>query len=225
MVEGAHETDPIARFRAALETIGEQSVFTFPEEHVPTRFRRASVLMLFAPHEGSMSLVMTRRTSRVPTHAGEVCFPGGRIEDGEDPIAAALREANEEIGLDAARVRIHGRLDDSWAFGGYTVVPIVASAESMPRFERISEEVDAVLVERIDHLFDEAALAIEPYVHRGLEYRNSTIALRDPDVLFGVSSDLLLEVKDRVERGTTERGRHRLEELRMTVAAGIRVGE
>lgn len=212
-------------FLSALEAIAEQSVFTFPEEDVPARFRRAAVLMLFAPHDGSVSLVMTRRTSRVPTHAGEVCFPGGRIEDGEDPITAALREANEEIGLDTAQVRIHGRLDDSWAFGGYTVVPIVASAASMPLFERISDEVDAVLVERVDRLFDPAALEIEPYPHLGVEYRNSTIRLDDPDVLFGVSSDLLLEVKDRIERGTTERGKHRLEELRMTVAAGIRVGE
>ena len=60
----------------------------------------AGVLAALFEEEGEARLILTRRSSGLRTHKGEVSFPGGRLNEGEDPAAAALREAHEEIALD-----------------------------------------------------------------------------------------------------------------------------
>jgi 8-oxo-dGTP pyrophosphatase MutT (NUDIX family) len=72
-------------------------------------------------------VLLTRRGERLSAHAGQVSFPGGRIDrDDAGPEAAALREAQEEIGLDPARVELLGRLDDHRTGTGYNITPILA---------------------------------------------------------------------------------------------------
>ena len=88
--------------------------------------REAAVLIpLIDRQEGSMTVVFGQRSATLSRHAGEVSFPGGRLEEGEDEATAALREAREEIGLDSARVRLLGRLDTQRAGSGYSIAPHV----------------------------------------------------------------------------------------------------
>jgi len=70
-------------------------------------------------------LLLTLRREHLRTHAGQVAFPGGRIDEGEDARAAALREAHEELGLDSALVRIIGEADVYHTVTGYGVTPVV----------------------------------------------------------------------------------------------------
>ena len=70
-------------------------------------------------------LILTTRRDDLRTHAGQVAFPGGRIDPGETPVQAALREANEELGLDPDRVTIFGEADAYRTVTGYCVTPIV----------------------------------------------------------------------------------------------------
>ncbi len=73
-------------------------------------------------------VLLTRRVAHLSTHAGQVSFPGGRIEaQDEGPEAAALREAQEEIGLDPTIVEVLGRLDDHLTISGYRVTPVLAA--------------------------------------------------------------------------------------------------
>jgi 8-oxo-dGTP pyrophosphatase MutT (NUDIX family) len=75
----------------------------------------------------TLSVVLTRRTDGLRHHAGQVSFPGGRIDATDaGPAAAALREANEEIGLAAAQADIQGYLDPLTTITGFRVVPVVA---------------------------------------------------------------------------------------------------
>lgn len=207
-------------FADALAELATQPTFLFPDSAVPGSFRRAAVLLLFVADEADTSLVLTRRASRMPTHAGEISFPGGRIEPGESAIDAALREAEEEIGLDRRAVTVHGRLDDAWAFGGYVVAPIVGSVRGPGRFSPTSAEVDAVLLPSLATLIEPARVTVERFEYGGVHYANTSIALDSGDALFGLSADLWLEVRDRTELGSTARGEARLAELRDAVAAG-----
>jgi 8-oxo-dGTP pyrophosphatase MutT (NUDIX family) len=91
------------------------------------------------------ALLLTKRTSHLKKHAGQVSFPGGRIDPGDDnPTAAALREAQEEIALDPARVEIIGRMDDYITGTGYIITPVIGLLPPGLRFDPSPDEVESV---------------------------------------------------------------------------------
>lgn len=71
-------------------------------------------------------VILTQRTETLRRHAGQVAFPGGRIDPGEDPVAAALREAEEEIALPRDQVRLVGETDTYVTVTGFSVTPVIA---------------------------------------------------------------------------------------------------
>jgi 8-oxo-dGTP pyrophosphatase MutT (NUDIX family) len=70
-------------------------------------------------------VILTVRREHMRTHAGQIAFPGGRLDPGEDAVAAALREAHEEIGLDPALVEVAGELSPYRTVTGYVVSPVI----------------------------------------------------------------------------------------------------
>jgi 8-oxo-dGTP pyrophosphatase MutT (NUDIX family) len=112
--------------------------------------RAAAVLVLLFPDEnGDARLILTERADRGGHHSGEVSFPGGRAEPGDtDLVATALREAAEEVGLDAvaAGVRVLGTLSMQWVpVSNFTVTPVVAVADRRPVLVPQPSEVAAIL--------------------------------------------------------------------------------
>ncbi len=86
----------------------------------------AAVLVLLVAQADGLSILFTQRTSHLAHHAGQISFPGGRMEAGDaDPVAAALRETEEEIGIRPDEVDVLGRLDDYVTVTGFQVTPIV----------------------------------------------------------------------------------------------------
>jgi 8-oxo-dGTP pyrophosphatase MutT (NUDIX family) len=93
-------------------------------------YRDAAVLIPVVAHEPEASVILTVRTAQLSSHAGQIAFPGGKIDAGDaDPAAAALREAEEEIGLDPAAVTVVGALAPYLSRTGYRVVPVLARVE------------------------------------------------------------------------------------------------
>ncbi len=91
--------------------------------------RRAAVLVPIVARE-EPTVLLTQRTEHLPSHAGQVAFPGGKLEPGDaDAVAAALRELREEIGLDAQYVRPLGFLDALRTHTGFHIDPVVAIVE------------------------------------------------------------------------------------------------
>lgn len=89
--------------------------------------RDAAVLVPLVDRDGRLSVLLTRRTDHLHDHAGQISFPGGRLDtDDAGPIAAALRETHEEIGLDGSFIEIVGCLDDYETVTGYLVTPVVS---------------------------------------------------------------------------------------------------
>lgn len=91
----------------------------------PGRVVPAAVLVPVVAHPDP-AVLLTLRSARLSSHAGQVSFPGGRIEAGETPEAAAVREAAEEVGLDPRLPEIIGRLPEHLTGTGFRVVPVVA---------------------------------------------------------------------------------------------------
>jgi 8-oxo-dGTP pyrophosphatase MutT (NUDIX family) len=104
-----------------------------------------------------LTVLLTQRATQLRNHAGQISFPGGRIEASDaDPKAAALREAQEEIGLDPDFVSIAGYLPDHVVMTGFRVTPVVGFVR--PGFELLldSEEVEDTFEVPLDFIFDPA---------------------------------------------------------------------
>jgi 8-oxo-dGTP pyrophosphatase MutT (NUDIX family) len=123
----------------------------FPREPVP-----AAVLVPLVERD-ELTVLLTQRATQLRNHAGQISFPGGRIDaaDGSEQ-AAALREAREEIGLDERFVEVVGYLPDHLVITGFRVTPVVAFVQ--PGFELLlaSEEVEDTFEVPVSYLFDPA---------------------------------------------------------------------
>jgi 8-oxo-dGTP pyrophosphatase MutT (NUDIX family) len=94
------------------------------EIHAP-QHRRACVLIPLIRNGGGWSLVFTRRSENLASHSGQIAFPGGSVEEDESLEQAAIREAEEEIGVPSSSVELIGRLDDLVTHSGFLVAPFV----------------------------------------------------------------------------------------------------
>jgi 8-oxo-dGTP pyrophosphatase MutT (NUDIX family) len=85
----------------------------------------AVAVALVADERGETCFLITRRTSRMRAHAGQWALPGGRLDPGEDAVAAALREMHEEVGIDVGPDAVLGLLDDYPTRSGFVITPVV----------------------------------------------------------------------------------------------------
>jgi len=109
-------------------------------------FVPAAVLVPLLQIGETMDVLLTRRTDEVDTHKGQVSFPGGMVEDTDlDPEHAALREANEELGLPPSSVTTVGLLDDHATPSGFIITPVVGVVRGAPPLVPNPREVAEVL--------------------------------------------------------------------------------
>ncbi len=133
-------------------------------EELPGRaLLHAAVLVPLFQHGGEPYVLLTRRHADLRRHAGQVSFPGGRIEPGEAPLAAALRESHEEIGLEPGQVDVLGALDDTLVLAtGFRLTPWVGRVPYPYPYVAHPREVDAILYVPLAEL-------ARPGVHRTVE--------------------------------------------------------
>ncbi|HYC35990.1 MAG TPA: CoA pyrophosphatase [Usitatibacter sp.] len=129
--------------------------------------RPAAVLLLVVNH-AQPTVVFTQRTAHLADHAGQISLPGGRCDD-EDctPERTALREAEEEIGIDVARVDLLGRLPDYRTSTGFSVTPVVGWAEPPLSYRPDPHEVAEIFEVPLAFLLDPANHRYESAFHKG----------------------------------------------------------
>lgn len=130
--------------------------------------KQAAVLALFYPRAHIPHLIFIQRSATSVHHPTQIAFPGGRIEDGESHIEAALRECEEEVGCVSAGVQVIGTLTPLFVPpSGFCVSPVVGFVMERPQWRLQQEEVAAVLEVPVHALLSSAALK------EGLEHRES----------------------------------------------------
>ncbi len=157
----------------------------------PGSLVRSAVLVPVLTDGPEPAVVFTRRTMSVAKHKGQISFPGGAAEPGDDgPVATALREAREEIGLDPAAVEVAGLLDDQITTTGFLVTPVVGFLHPDTRFEPDPVEVAEVFEVPWSVLTDPARHDIEEIEWRGESFRNHRYHAGDK-VIWGATGRIL----------------------------------
>lgn len=161
--------------------------------------RDAAVLVGLVPRDDGVQVLLTRRNDALRRHAGQVSFPGGRVDPGDvDAVDAALRETTEEVGIPRALFAPLGYLDPLATITGFRVLPVVACVDPSYVARPDPVEVAAVFEVPLDYLMDAANRVERRFVHEGRERR--VWEYRWPDQrIWGATASMLLNLHDRLE--------------------------
>ena len=162
--------------------------------------RRPAAVLLGIRQGVQPRLVFTVRDARLPAHAGQVAFPGGRSEPQDaDAVDTALRESEEEIGLDRSLVTPLGFLDRFETISGYCVTPVVASIAAEAQLYPSPDEVAEVFEVPLAFLLDPANLRRYTMEFRGRQ-RPMAEFLHAGHRIWGATASMLCNLIERMER-------------------------
>lgn len=160
----------------------------------------AAVLILLVGDEGDengFEVVMTRRAAHLRHHAGQISFVGGRVDAGESVVEAALREAREEIGLNAVNVEILGSLPPYHTITGFDVSPLVGimtrAAWQEQQISINADEVDEAFTVPLSVVFDQERLRVHTFTHgtHQRQFLSLTYAVHNTYFIWGASMAML----------------------------------
>jgi 8-oxo-dGTP pyrophosphatase MutT (NUDIX family) len=179
---GDHDADPVMAKIAAVRPI-----------------RPAAVLVPVVDHP-EPTVLLTQRAQHLPDHAGQISFPGGKIDKGdESPLHSALREAHEEIGLDRANVEPLGYLDLYMTTLGYRIVPLIARVKPGFTLTLNPSEVDNVFEVPLAYVMDLANMQRHSRDWQGMTRHFYAITFGER-YIWGVTAGILRNLYDRIYR-------------------------
>jgi mutator protein MutT len=149
-------------FDDGLRALLERNLAAFPRRSVALgESRAAAVAVVVVPGEDDRAAVLlTRRASSLRRHGGQWALPGGRLDPGETPETAALRELEEEVGLALPPASLLGRLDDYPTRSGFVIAPVVVWGSAAP-LRTDPREVAGVYRVPLDDLLDPRSLVLQ----------------------------------------------------------------
>lgn len=184
------------------ETIAQLLSLSDPvHETPPGIWKRASVLSLFVSNKTGLELLFTRRTDHVIDHKGQVSFPGGAVESDDASLeSAALREANEEVGLKPENVNILGRSSDMFTISGWWITPVVAWCNGLEGLKPNPIEVSRIFTIPVNWLANTDNWEYRTYSHNGIQ-RTNVIFYKtfDNELLWGITAQLVHELLKKIQ--------------------------
>lgn len=194
--------DQIARLRAALSLPGAgSSDFDLSPGVKPLagrKLRPAGVLMPFVETRTGLELVLTKRSSALKHHPGQIAFPGGKRDELDtDIVATALREADEEIGLNPSQVEVLGQLPAHETVTGFSVTPVLGLVAS--EFTPVAEpgEVEEAFRVPFDHVTDLSKFCKQGRFWQGQMRWYDTVPL-GPYYIWGATARMLRMLAERL---------------------------
>lgn len=164
----------------------------------PPPHRRAAVLVPVVSRPAGLAVVLTQRAAHLRDHSGQVALPGGKIDPADPtPLAAALREAEEEIGLAAPTVRMLGYLDPYLSATGFLVVPVLGLIDPAARLTPNPAEVDAIFEVPMAVLTDPARYQLRTRTWQGRTRRFYAMPFGDR-LIWGVTAGILHNLHERL---------------------------
>ena len=147
----------------------------------PERYRPASVLIPVIDRP-EPTVLFTVRTPTMPSHAGQISFPGGGPKDGDDgPVGTALRETHEEVGIAASHVEVLGSLGIHYGGLGYAVTPVIGLVHVDAELNACPREVAEVFEVPLEHLARREAHVVEQRTFSGTDYAMYAVPSVDTD--------------------------------------------
>ena len=143
-------------------------------------------------------VIMTLRRENMRTHAGQVAFPGGRLDDGENAVQAALREAEEELGLPASEVEVVGPTDEYRTVTGYVVTPVIGVIPPDLPLQPHEHEVADWFEAPLGYLLDPSNRQIQTAVFAGRERRYWQIEWNGRRI-WGATAAMLVNLSRRLQ--------------------------
>jgi len=138
---------------------------------VPETWKPAAVLVPLVNRAEGVTVLLTQRTADMPSHAGQIAFPGGRRETGEDAVAAALRETEEEVGITRRFVDILGAVDLYRTGTGFEITPVVGIVTPGFIVRAQAREVADVFEVPLEHFLNEVNHKISSREYQGRQRR------------------------------------------------------
>jgi 8-oxo-dGTP pyrophosphatase MutT (NUDIX family) len=138
----------------------------------PTSFRPAAVLVPLVRREPGITVLLTQRTEDMPSHAGQIAFPGGRKQaEDSDASATALRETEEEVGISRTFVEVVGQVDPYRTGTGYEITPVVGIVTPGFTVHADPREVADIFEVPLSHFHDEKNHRIDSRIFQGRQRR------------------------------------------------------
>ena len=186
------------RLRKALEKEPESAPLDADLPEVSADAQIPAAVLIAITDRAEPGIILTVRRDHMRTHAGQVAFPGGRIDPGEDAVAAALREAWEELGLDPSAAEIVGGLATYRTVTGYAVSPVLAAIEPDQQLSPHEHEVAAWFEAPMRFLLDPANQQLRSALFQGRERHYYEIMWNDRRI-WGATAAMIVNMARRLQ--------------------------
>lgn len=195
-------SDPLAPVLAAIARPGrDTSDYDLNRESqrpMPQTLLPAAVLIALQTRPDGTFLILTKRASHLKHHPGQIAFPGGKADTADrDPVATALREAREEIGLSAGDAQVLGEIEPHETVTGFRVTPVIARISPTFRPIRQEDEVEEVFAVPLSHVTNPAMFRVEGRRWLG-QTRHYYVVPYGPYYIWGATARILRALADRM---------------------------
>ena len=177
------------------------------------QFKPAAVLIPIIQRGERASVLLTQRTEHLSSHSGQVAFPGGKIDEGESPEEAALREADEEVGLKAGAIDLIGTFGTYYSGSGYSISPVLGVIRQEPELIINEDEVAAAfevplsfLMDTSNHVGESRFWDEKEVFYHSIPYLDEGVVPPIERRIWGVTAGIIRMIQERIYGGVASNG-------------------